>query len=720
MQLLARGEHPDPFAVLGPHEVEGTRVVRALIPDAREVWVVQGERRIPMQRAETAPLWQAAVPDPDPYRLRARYDYGDPVENADAYAFASTLGELDLHLLGEGRHRELYRVLGAHPLTRSGVNGTRFAVWAPSARRVSVVGDFNRWDGRRHAMRLHPGAGVWEIFVPGVAAGAVYKYEILPREGPPFLKSDPLGFQAELRPATASIVAGLGEYAWGDAVWMERELGDPATQPMAIYELHPGSWRRGEGGRPLNYRELAEPLAEYVREMGFTHVELLPVMEHPYDPSWGYQVIGYFAPTSRYGAPDDLRHLIDTLHRAGIGVLLDWVPAHFPRDEAGLRRFDGSALYEHADPRQGEHPDWGTLVFNFGRNEVRNFLVANALYWLREFHLDGLRVDAVASMLYLDYSRREGEWIPNPRGGRENLEAIAFLRELNTAVREECPRALTIAEESTAWPGVTRPAEDGGLGFSLKWNMGWMNDFLRFMAEDPVNRKHHLGLVTFSLMYAFSERFVLPLSHDEVVHGKGSLVGKMPGDAWQRLANLRLALGFMWGHPGKKLLFMGGELAQWREWSEERALDWHLLEQPAHAGVQRWIADLGALYGREPALWELDADPAGWEWIDFSDAENTVVSFLRRSRDGDALLFVCNFTPVPRHGYRIGVPAAGEYRELLNSDATVYGGSGVGNADPLATDAREQHGREQSLALTLPPLGMLVLKSAGAAPRPSS
>ncbi|HEU0078836.1 MAG TPA: 1,4-alpha-glucan branching protein GlgB, partial [Longimicrobiaceae bacterium] len=605
-----------------------------------------------------------------------------------------------------------YSVLGAHPCELDGVRGTRFAVWAPNARRVSVVGHFNGWDGRRHVMRSHPGSGVWEIFLPGVERGAVYKYEIRAPSGELLLKADPMAFAAEMRPDTASVVFGLDHPAWEDGEWMRaRAERNPCEGPMAVYEVHLGSWRRGEDDRVPGYRETAHRLADYVCEMGFTHVELLPVAEHPYDPSWGYQVTGYYAPTSRYGTPDDFRYFVDHLHRRGIGVILDWVPAHVPRDAHALRLFDGTPLYEHADPRQGEHPDWGTMVFNFGRNEVRNFLVANALYWLEEFHVDGLRVDAVASMLYLDYSRKAGEWVPNRYGGRENLEAIAFIQQLNTVVRERVPGTLMIAEESTAWPGVTQPAHLGGLGFHLKWNMGWMNDFLRFAQEDPVYRQFHFNLVTFSLMYAFSERFVLPLSHDEVVHGKGSLANKMPGDAWQKLANLRLALGYMWAHPGKKLLFMGGELGQWREWSEGRALDWELLDDRLHAGVQRFVRDLNALYGREPAFWEMDFAHEGFEWIDFHDVRNSVVSFVRRGREpGEELVFVCNFTPVPRMGYRVGLPRPGRYAEVLNSDAEAYGGSNLGNAGAVESEPVPEHGRAQSAPMVLPPLGLLVLK----------
>lgn len=731
VNLIVHGDHANPFGVLGMHEAEidgvGVLVVRAFLPAAETVGVVEAETGEvhPMERVHEAGFFEVAFPfgkSRFPYRLRVLWPSGLEQEMDDPYRFGPTLSDLDLFLLGEGTDLRLYDKLGAHPRTLDGVPGTCFAVWAPNAQRVSVVGPFNQWDGRRHAMRLHPGTGIWDIFLPGVGPGELYKFEIKPRGGPPFLKSDPVGFYFEKRPATAGIVYDLGGYEWGDAEWMERRRRtDPLQRPMSIYEVHLGSWRRrGEGdGEPLGYRELAHELADYVTEMGFTHVELLPIAEHPYDPSWGYQVTGYYAPTSRFGTPHDFKYLVDHLHRRGIGVILDWVPAHFPRDEHGLRRFDGTALYEHEDPRQGEHPDWGTMVFNYGRNEVRNFLLANALFWLEEYHVDGLRVDAVASMLYLDYSRPAGEWIPNPFGGRENLEAIRFLHELNTIVGQRCPGTLMIAEESTAWPGVSHSVERGGLGFHLKWNMGWMNDFLRFMQEDPVHRKYHFNLVTFSLMYAFTEHFVLPLSHDEVVHGKRSLIDKMPGDAWQKAANLRLALGFMWGHPGKKLLFMGGEFGQWREWSESRSLDWHLLEHPLHAGVQRWLRDLNALYRQEPALWQRDFTYEGFEWVDFHDVENSVVSFLRRGdAPDDELLFVCNFTPVPRHDYRVGVPRPGWYRELLNSDAEIYGGSNVGNAGGAGAEPVEAQHRPYSLCLVLPPLGMLVLKREGAGGTP--
>jgi 1,4-alpha-glucan branching enzyme len=719
IEKIVHARHPDSFGVLGLHRVSLVRgwvnVVRAFVPWARELTVVPQDGREPveMQRVHSEGFFEAILPDGDrfAYRLRTRDADGNEYEFWDPYSFHSSIGELDLYLLGEGTDLEMYRKLGAHPCTIRDVDGVRFAVWAPNALRVSVVGDFNAWDGRRHAMRAHPGVGIWEIFVPGVTEGAVYKFEIAPREGAPFLKSDPVALRAELRPETASVVHRLDDYEWTDGAWMEgRASHDSTGRPMSVYEVHPGSWR-WDDGRPLNYRELADALGDYVVAMGFTHVELLPVMEHPYDPSWGYQVTGYFAPTSRFGSPGDFKYFVDRMHQLGIGVILDWVPAHFPKDAAALSRFDGTALYEHEDPRQGEHPDWGTLIFNFGRNEVRNFLISNAIFWLKEYHVDGLRVDAVASMLYLDYSREEGQWLPNQYGGRENLEAIAFLKQLNHTVRERSPGAMMIAEESTAWPGVTQSVESGGLGFHMKWNMGWMNDFLRFVEQEPIYRKYHFALITFSLMYAFSERFTLPISHDEVVHGKRSLLDKMPGDEWQKFANLRLALGFMWAHPGKQLLFMGTEIGQWREWSESRPLDWELLERPHHRGVQLWVKDLNHLYRDHPELWELDATPDGFEWIDFHDVMNTVLAFRRKSaKAGDEMIVVCNFTPVPREGYRFGVPAPGTYREVLNSDAQFYGGSNVGNGGGIEAEAVESHNLPFSLCLRVPPLGILFLK----------
>jgi len=719
IHLIVHGEHPNPFGVLGMHRaslLDGpATVVRVFVPDAAEIWVIAVEdgQEVPMESVDSAGFFEAVMPEDRrfAYQLRARWPDGSVAEFCDPYSFPPLLGELDLHLMAEGRDLQLHRKLGAHPHTIDGVAGVRFAVWAPNAARVSVVGDFNHWDGRRHPMRSHPGSGAWDLFIPGLREGAHYKYEVKPRFGAPFVKSDPLGFRAEVRPATASVVSALGSYVWSDGDWMAaRGTKDATASPMSIYEVHLGSWRWIDG-RPMTYVELAEALPDYVESMGFTHVEFMPVMEHPYDPSWGYQVTGYFAPTSRFGEPNDLKLLIDKLHQRGIGVFLDWVPAHFPRDAAGLRRFDGTALYEHQDPRMGEHPDWGTMIFNYGRNEVRNFLIANAVYWLEEFHADGLRVDAVASMLYLDYSRRDGEWLPNRYGGRENLEAIDFFRDLNRTVRDHFPGTLVIAEESTAWPGVTQGVDYGGLGFNFKWNLGWMNDFLRFMEHEAVHRKFHFGLLTFSLMYAFSENFVLPISHDEVVHGKRSLLDKMPGDEWQKFANVRLALGFMWTHPGKQLLFMGSEIGQWQEWRESQSLDWHLLDRPLHAGLQQWVRDLNALYRKEKSLWSRDTSYEGFQWIDFHDVENSVTIFRRIGDDpGDELLIACNFTPVPRQDYRVGVPYAGRYREVLNSDSEVYGGSNVGNAGAVEADEIASHHHPHSVSLWLPPLGILVMK----------
>jgi 1,4-alpha-glucan branching enzyme len=599
---------------------------------------------------------------------------GQVEQRADPYRFLPTLGELDLHLTGEGTHYRLYEKLGAHLRTIDGVAGTSFAVWAPNARRVSVVGLFNGWDGRAHAMRRMGMSGIWEIFIPGIEKGTVYKYEIKTPAGDLRLKTDPIAFQMELRPKSASIVCGLPEYQWGDDEWMRRrDKQDPRERPMAVYEVHLGSWMRKpeEGHAWLNYRELAHELVSYCQDYGFTHLELLPITEHAFDPSWGYQTTGYYAPTSRYGDPEDLKYFIDYCHRNEIGVLLDWVPAHFPKDDYALRWFDGTHLYEHSDPREGEHRDWGTLIFNYGRNEVRAFLLSNAVYWLDQFHFDGLRVDAVASMIYRDYSRPDGEWIPNEYGGRENLEAISFLQELNAVVYSECPGVVTIAEESTSWSGVSRPVYLGGLGFGFKWNMGWMHDTLHYLAKDSVHRKYHHNDLTFSMLYAWSENFILPLSHDEVVHGKGSLMNKMPGDDWQKAASLRLLLTYLYCHPGKKLLFMGGEFGQWAEWNHDASLDWHLTQYPNHAGIQRLVKRLGALYREHSALWAWDCESKGFQWIDCTDAEQSVISFLRHGPEGH-MVCAFNFTPVPRCDYRIGVPASGTYLELLNSDAEIY------------------------------------------------
>jgi 1,4-alpha-glucan branching enzyme len=726
MEAIVRGEHGDPFAVLGPHRVTtngrvGT-AVRAFVPGARAVRLVGPD--VPgapheMTRVHTEGLFEVVVSGraaPFAYRLEVDGVDGKRSTVDDPYRFATTLGDYDRHLLAEGTHYEAHERLGAHLRVLDGVAGTVFAVWAPNARRVSVVGDFNGWDGRRHPMRLHPANGIWEVFAPGVGEEERYKYEIITRSGEPVaLKADPYAFAFELdTPRTASVVTAL-EHQWNDGAWMaERGRRQGHATPIAIYEVHLGSWARApeQGDRFLTYQELAERLAGYVKDMGFTHVELLPVTEHPFYGSWGYQTIGYFAPTRRFGAPRDFMTFVDTLHRHGIGVILDWVPAHFPRDPHGLVYFDGTHLYEHADPRQGEQPDWGTLVFNYGRREVANFLLSNALFWLDHYHLDGLRVDAVASMLYLDYSRKAGEWVPNRFGGNENLDAVAFLKHFNEVVYARHPDVMTFAEESTSWPMVSRPTHLGGLGFGFKWNMGWMHDLLGYMSREPVHRKHHQTQLSFGLVYAFHENFALPLSHDEVVHGKGSLYQKMPGDAWQKAANLRAFYGFMYGHPGKKLLFMGGEFGQTREWSHDRSLDWHLLDAgPFHLGLQRLVRDLNGVYRREGALHEVDFEPAGFEWVDCNDWQASVVAFLRRAREpGDVVLVVCNFTPVVRSDYRVGVPRPGRWRELVNTDADAYGGSGQGNAGGVWAEPKAWHGRPHSLLLTLPPLSTVILK----------
>ena len=624
------------------------------------------------------------------------------------------VGELDLHLLGEGRHERLYEALGAHAVEVDGVPGTAFAAWAPNATAVSVVGDFNGWEPGAHELRPLGDTGVWAGFVPGIGDGERYKYALTTADGSVRLKADPVAFAAEKPPETASIVH-RSKYRWHDDEWLEaRAAADALRRPMSIYEVHLGSWRLNplEGNRPLTYSELADELADYAADLGFTHVELLPVMQHPYAGSWGYQVTGYYAPQSTFGSPDDFRAFVDRLHGRGLGVLLDWVPAHFPRDEWALARFDGTALYEHDDPRRGAHPDWGTLVFNLGRTEVKNFLLANALFWTQELHVDGLRVDAVASMLYLDYSRRAGEWVPNAFGGNEDLEAVAFLKELNELVHRRVPGVVMAAEESTAWPGVSRPTYVGGLGFGFKWNMGWMHDTLAYFAQDPVYRRYHHHQLTFSLMYAFSENFVLPLSHDEVVHGKGSLLQKMPGDRWQQLANLRALYGYMWAHPGKKLLFMGGELAQEAEWSWERSLDWHLLERRDHAGVQSLVRDLNRVYRHEPALWEVDFDPSGFRWLEPNDAAANVLAFARLSADGArSVVCICNLSPVPRERYRVGLPAAGRWRAVVNTDAGEYGGSGVGNLGGVEAEPVPWHEQPFSAELTLPPLTTVWLRS---------
>ncbi|MGN6523434.1 MAG: 1,4-alpha-glucan branching protein GlgB [Actinomycetes bacterium] len=713
LDALVNGDFSDPHGVLGAHPHDGGVTVRALRPWAKSVTALIGEQRIPLEH-EYGGVWVSVIPGSDVPDYRLEVSYGDAsLVTDDPYRYMPTLGELDLHLVGEGRHEQLWDVLGAHirryPSPRGEVTGTSFAVWAPNARGVRVVGDFNYWDGRAHPMRSLGSSGVWELFVPDIGEGTRYKYEILGRDGVWRQKADPVAFATEVPPATASVVVDTGTYSWADDEWMTRRAqSDPHQAPMSIYEVHLGSWRLG-----LSYRELADQLTEYVSANGFTHVELLPVAEHPFGGSWGYQVTSYFAPTSRFGSPDDFRYLVDRLHQAGIGVIMDWVPAHFPKDSFALARFDGTPLYEHADPRRGEQLDWGTYVFDFGRSEVRNFLVANALFWLEEYHIDGLRVDAVASMLYLDYSRAEGQWLPNEYGGRENLDAVRFLQEMNATVYRRVPGAVTIAEESTAWPGVTRPTHLGGLGFGLKWNMGWMHDSLAYMSHAPIYRQYHHHELTFSMIYAYSENYVLPISHDEVVHGKGSLLRKMPGDRWQQLANLRAYLAFMWAHPGKQLLFMGSEIGQEAEWSEARSLDWWLLDHAEHAGVQALVRDLNRVYQETEALWSLDSDPTGFSWIDANDAANNTFSFYRRGRDGSLVACIVNFSGVPHEGYRIGLPKAGAWQEVVNTDADVYTGSGVGNQGMVDAVEETWHGQPASATLRVPPLGALWLRYAG-------
>ena len=734
LAALAAGRPCDPFALLGPHPGPGARgtIVRAFQPFAKSAHIrlddlsrrsdeVAKAELHPMARTAHAglfdihlPAGDAAGPAPD-YRLRFTYPDDHIVEIDDPYRYGRVLTDFDLHLFGEGTHNRIFEKLGAHRITIGPATGVHFAVWAPNADRVSVVGDFNGWDGRVHAMRLLLPSGVWEIFIPDLPDGEHYKFEILTRTGELLKKSDPFGVAFEVPPQTAAVVRDISRYTWRDDAWMAGRKAHHfwLTEPLSIYEVHLGSWARvpEEGNRFLTYREMAHRLVPYVKELGFTHLELLPVMEHPFSGSWGYQVLGFFAPTSRFGPPEDFKYLIDACHDAGLGVILDWVPGHFPKDEHGLARFDGTALYEHADPRQGEHQDWGTLIFNYGRNEVRNFLLSNALFWLEEYHIDGLRVDAVASMLYLDYSREDGQWVPNQFGGRENLEAIAFMQQLNSLTHGEHPGTITAAEESTSWPGVSRPVHLGGLGFTYKWNMGWMHDMLEYAHKDPIHRRYEHSLVTFSALYMHSENFILPFSHDEVVHGKGSMLDKMPGDAWQKYATLRTLYGYMFGHPGKKLLFMGSEFGQWREWNHDRSLDWHLLEDPVHAGMRAYVQALNWHYRHEPALHEIDFDPAGFRWIDSNDNENSVVSIVRYARDHrDFVVMVFNFTPVPRGGYRIGVPQPGHYVELINSDSHVFGGGNVGNLGGVSTKKIAAHGFDQSLTLMVPPLGCLLLK----------
>ena len=729
IDLIVHANHWDPFRVLGLHELSATAggkkswVIRAFLPEAQSAWVVDNKggepgELVPMKQIHPDGFFVAVFSDRSqhfPYRIKVENHDGHSWQFVDPYLFGPVLTDFDLHLLGEGTHYRNYDRLGAHIQFHRGFRGVHFAVWAPNAGRVSVIGNFNHWDGRRHPMGNRGATGIWEIFIPDLCEGEVYKYEVKSRHGGYLVeKSDPYGFAAELRPRTASVVCDVSTFKWNDEEWLaERAVKQGLDQPIAVYEVHPGSWKRkGDGTEFLSYRELADQLVAHLDHTHFTHIELMPITEHPFDGSWGYQPVGYFAPTSRFGTPADFAYFVDTLHSHGYGVILDWVPAHFPNDSHGLGYFDGTHLYEHSDPRLGEHRDWGTKIFNYGRPEVRNFLFGNALFWLDVYHIDGLRVDAVASMLYLDYSRKAGDWIPNKFGGNENLEAIEFLKRLNELCHLEHPGVLTAAEESTSYGGVSRPTYLGGLGFSLKWNMGWMNDTLRFLSKDPVYRKYEHGSLTFSMIYAFTENFILPLSHDEVVHGKGSMLDKMPGDIWQKVANLRLLYGYMYGHPGKKLLFMGMEFAQWREWNHDESLDWHLLQWRDHAGVMRLVSDLNALYRSTPALYEVDFEWQGYEWLELHDWENSVIAFLRRARNpNDSVVVVCNFTPVVRENYRVGVPSGGCYREILNTDSEIYGGSNAGNYGGVWGIPEPHAGRPFHLSLRLPPLGVVFLKT---------
>ena len=716
-EALLQGRHADPFAILGPHRLpvesgaDAQWIVRVWLPGAMAVDLLpDGAAQLNMAESGPPGLFVAVLNEPlRAYRLRIWWPGGQQ-ETEDPYSFPSTLGEMDIHLFSEGKHRHLGDSLGAQPLTIGKVPGVRFVVWAPNAQRVSVIGSFNGWDARRHVMRRHHGCGLWELFIPRLQPGELYKYDILGADNVATQRADPVALRTETPPATASVIAAPLAHAWQDGQWLEQRPQRQGTQvPMAIYELHAGSWMRDEHGDSLGWPQLAQRLIPYITQLGFTHIELMPVMEHPFGGSWGYQVLSQFAPTARYGTPDEFAAFVDACHSAGIGVILDWVPAHFPTDAHGLAHFDGTALYEYAHPFEGFHQDWDTFIYNLGRHEVRGFMIASALHWLRRFHVDGLRVDAVASMLYRDYSRKEGEWIPNHYGGRENLEAIDFLRQLNDVVAHEVPGAMVIAEESTAFPGVSHPTGEGGLGFAAKWNMGWMHDSLAYISEDPVNRRYHHHQLTFGLLYAFSETFILPISHDEVVHGKGSLLNKMPGDHWQKFANLRLYLAFMWTHPGKKLLFMGCEFGAWREWDHDGQLDWALLDKPEHQGIHRLVATLNQLYRQLPALHAGDHREAGFQWLIGDDTQNSVYAWLRCHNGVDPVLVIHNFTPIPRPRYRVGVPCAGQWRVLLNSDAGYYAGSDYADLATVTTEEVAAHGRSDSLVLDLPPLATLLL-----------
>jgi 1,4-alpha-glucan branching enzyme len=732
---VINGEHRDPYSILGIHPVvqNGTNiqgfVIRSFIPNASEIYIIELTENIKykMERIHESGFFQGVVDykrDFFTYKLEATDFQGNTFAFYDPYCFLPIITEYDLHLFNEGNHHKIYEKLGAHIINIKGISGTLFSAWAPCAQRVSVVGNFNQWDGRRHQMRYLGNSGIWEIFIPGIGQGEIYKYEIKTPQNQLYIKSDPYAFYSELRPHTASVVYNIDSYKWSDEKWIEeRENSNVFEKPISIYEVHLGSWARvpGEGNRFLTYRELADKLVDYVKKMGYTHIELLPVSEHPFDGSWGYQITGYYSVTSRYGKPEDFMYLIDRCHKNGIGVIIDWVPAHFPKDAYGLARFDGTALYEHYSVFQGEHPDWGTHIFNYGRHEVRNFLISNAVFWFEKYHIDGLRVDAVASMLYLDYGKKGGEWIRNRWGGKENVDAIEFMRQLNTTIFKYFPGVMMIAEESTSWSLVSKPPHVGGLGFSFKWNMGWMNDFIRYISMDPIYRKYHHNNLTFSIMYAFSENFILVLSHDEVVHGKCSMINKMPGDYWQKFAGLRVSYGYMFGHPGKKLLFMGGEFGQFIEWDYQRSLDWHLLEYEMHKKLQRYLKDLNRLYKEEKALHELDFSSKGFEWVDCHDTDNSIISFIRKGKDyRNMLIFVCNFTPVPRYNYRIGVPFDLYYKEVLNSDSEIYGGNNVGNYGGVHAEHYSMHGRPYSLSLNIPPLAAVVFKPQFGAPEPKS
>ena len=715
LERIVGGYHTDPFSILGPHEVDKGWQIRAFLPQAAKVEVLLDGATMAMLPLGDKGFFTLSLTGGlrHHYKLRLTLVDGSVVELDDPYRFPPLLTSFDIHLHGEGTNFESYQSFGAHLVTSEGVTGVRFAVWAPSAELVSIVGLFNDWDPRRHPMRLRDG-GIWEIFMPGLGTGTLYKYAVKLPGGRVQLKCDPYGFASEVPPKTASIVTDLTTYKWSDAAWLEqRGKTDPLKAPLSAYEVHLESWLRGPDNNVLTYRELAHSLVTYVKDMGYTHIELMPIFEYPYSGSWGYQVTGYYAPSSRFGSPADFKYFVDHCHQNNIGILVDWVPGHFPKDAHGLASFDGTALYEHADPRQGEHREWGTLIFNYGRNEVKTFLISNALFWIKEYHIDGLRVDAVASMLYLDYSRKAGEWIPNKYGGRENLEAIEFLRKFNELAHQE-PGVMTIAEESTAFPNVSRPLYLGGLGFTMKWNMGWMHDMFKYFQQDPIYRKYHHNNVTFSLLYAFTENFLLPISHDEVVHGKASLLSKMPGDEWRRFANTRAFLSYMYGHPGKKLLFMGCEIGQTTEWNYQASVPWDLLNFPIHRGLQTLVRDLNKLYSAEPSLWEVDFHWEGFQWVDLNDIDNSVISFLRFSADRKSILmFVCNFTPNPRHGYRLAVEHDGYYRQILNSDEQRYGGTGLGCVDGVWTEKNPNLGKPYVLDLTLPPLAVIAFRMEG-------